>query len=144
MSDVPAVRLLGYFGAIDNPRMERTRHHPLLDIVAIAICAMICGSESWVEVETFGKAKRAWLGTVLALPNGIPSHDTVGRVFAVLDLEQFEAGFRSWAATVVHLTAGGVVAVDGKQLRRSRDATSGKAALTLVGAWAGTSRLTLG
>jgi hypothetical protein len=84
------------------------------------------------------------LGPRGRINNLIPSHDTIGRVFTALELEQLEADFRSWAATVVHLTAEGVVAVDGKQLRRSRDATSGKAAFSLDSAWAGTSRLTLG
>ncbi len=86
----------------------------MLDIVAIAVCAIICGADTWVEVAAFGTAKRDWLGTFLALPNGIPSHDTFGRVFAALDPAQFEAGFRSWVATVARLSAGEVVAIDGK------------------------------
>lgn len=144
MSDAPAVRLLAHFAALDDPRVERTRRHALLDIVAIAICAVICGADSWVEVEAFGNAKREWLGSFLALPNGIPSHDTFGRVFAALDPAQVEAGFRSWVATVAALTEGELVAIDGKQLRRSHDAAQGKAALTLVSAWAGANRLALG
>jgi predicted transposase YbfD/YdcC len=144
MSDVPTARLLDHFAALDDPRVERTRRHALLDIVTIAVCAIICGADSWVEVAAFGQAKRDWLNSFLALPNGIPSHDTFGRVFAALDPAQFEAGFRSWVATVARLSAGEVVAVDGKQLRRSHDATHGKAALTLVSAWAGANRLALG
>jgi predicted transposase YbfD/YdcC len=144
MSDVPAARLLDHFAALDDPRVERTRSHALLDIVAIAVCAVICGADGWVEVEAFGQAKRSWLGRFLALPNGIPSHDTFGRVFAALDPEQFEAGFRSWVASVADLSAGALVAVDGKQVRRSHDAATGKAALTLVSAWAGANRLALG
>ena len=134
MSDAPTARLLDHFAALDDPRVERTKRHALLDMVTIAVCAVICGADSWVEVEAFGKAKRSWLGSFLALPNGIPSHDTFGRVFAALDPEQFEAGFRSWVATVARLSAGDVVAVDGKHLRRSRDAINGEAALTLVSA----------
>lgn len=144
MSDAPTARLLDHFVALDDPRVERTRRHQLLDIVAIALCAVICGADSWVEVAAFGTAKQTWLRTFLTLPHGIPSHDTFGRVFAALDPEQFEAGFRSWVATVARLSAGDVVAVDGKQLRRSHDATNGKAALTLVSAWAGANRLALG
>jgi len=136
--------VLEHFQHLDDPRISPATRHELLDIVAIALCAVICGADSWVEVEAFGHAKRAWLGSFLALPHGIPAHDTFGRVFAALDPAQFEAGFRSWVATVAHLSDGDVVAIDGKQLRRSHDASSGKAALTLVSAWAGANRLALG
>jgi predicted transposase YbfD/YdcC len=144
MSDTAAARLLDHFAALDDPRVERTRRHHLLDIVAIALCAVICGADSWVEVEAFGTAKETWLRTFLTLPHGIPSHDTFGRVFAALDPEQFETGFRSWVAAVAALSVGSVIAVDGKQLRRSHDAPNSKAALTLVSAWAGANRLALG
>src|SRR2546430_5204565 len=78
-----------YFAAVDDPRVERTKRHKLLDIIIIAICGMICGAEGWVEIEEFGKEKEAWLKTILELPNGIPSHDTFGRVFACLDPVKF-------------------------------------------------------
>jgi predicted transposase YbfD/YdcC len=144
MSDAPAPSLLDHFQRLDDPRVDRTKRHALRDIVAIAICAVICGAESWVEVEAFGNAKHDGLRTFLGLPGGIPSHDTFGRVFAALDPEQFEAGFRSWVAATARLTAGEVVAVDGKQLRRSHDRPTGKDALTLVSAWANANRLALG
>lgn len=144
MPTAPTLSVLEHFQHLDDPRISPATRHELLDIVAIALCAVICGADSWVEVEAFGHAKRAWLGSFLALPHGIPAHDTFGRVFAALDPAQFEAGFRSWVATVAHLSAGAVVAIDGKQLRRSHDASSGKAALTLVSAWAGANRLALG
>jgi len=144
MPTPPTASILAHFQHLDDPRISPATRHQLLDIVAIALCAVICGADSWVEVEAFGHAKRAWLGTFLALPHGIPSHDTFGRVFAALDPAQFETGFRSWVAAVARLTDGEVVAVDGKQLRRSHDATNGKAALTLVSAWAGANRLALG
>jgi DNA-binding NarL/FixJ family response regulator len=115
----------------------------LLDIVAIAVWAVLCGADTWIEVEAFGRAKEAWLRTFLALPHGIPSHDTFGRVFAALDPDQFEAGFRSWVAAVAQVTAG-AVAIDGKTLRRSHDAAQGKTALVLVSAWAEANRLVLG
>src|SRR5712692_193180 len=73
-----------YFAEIKDPRIERTKQHKLLDIIIIAICGMICGAEGWVEIEEFGKEKEEWLKTILELPNGIPSHDTFGRVFARL------------------------------------------------------------
>jgi predicted transposase YbfD/YdcC len=144
MPAAPTASILTHFAHLDDPRISPATRHHLLDIVAIALCAVICGADSWVEVEAFGRAKRDWLGTFLPLPHGIPSHDTFGRVFAVLDPAQFEAGFRSWVATVARLSAGAVVAIDGKQLRRSHDATTGKTALTLVSAWAGANRLALG
>jgi predicted transposase YbfD/YdcC len=141
---LPPTSILAHFAALDDPRVSPATRHQLLDIVAIALCAVICGADTWVEVEAFGQAKRAWLGTFLALPHGIPSHDTFGRVFAALDPDQFEAGFRSWVAAVAQLTAGTVVAIDGKTLRRSHDAAQGKEALVLVSAWAEANRLTLG
>src|SRR5947209_18137784 len=82
-----------YFAAVDDPRVERTKRHKLLDIIIIAICGMICGAQGWGEIEEFGKEKEAWLKTILELPNGIPSHDTFGRVFARLDPVQFEECF---------------------------------------------------
>jgi predicted transposase YbfD/YdcC len=136
--------LLDHFRSLEDPRVERTRRHQLLDIVAIAICAVLCGADTWVDIAAFGHAKRDWLASFLALPNGIPSHDTFGRGFAALDPAQVEAGVRSWVATVAQLTAGEVVAVDGKQRRRSHDGVAGKDALTLVSAWATTNRLVLG
>jgi len=140
----PTASILAHFQELDDPRISPATRHQLLDIVAIALCAVICGADTWVEVEAFGRAKRDWLESFLALPHGIPSHDTFGRVFAALDPEQFEAGFRAWVAAVVALSAGAVVAVDGKTLRRSHDRTQSKEALVLVSAWAEANRLTLG
>jgi predicted transposase YbfD/YdcC len=141
---MPTSGILAHFQALDDPRVSPATRHQLLDIVAIALCAVLCGADTWVEVAAFGRAKEAWLRTFLALPHGIPSHDTFGRVFAALDPAPFEAGFRSWVAAVSELSAGGVVAGDGKTLRRSHDRTQGKAALVLVSAWAEANRLTLG
>jgi predicted transposase YbfD/YdcC len=143
MSPPPTTNILAHFQDLDDPRVSPATRHKLLDIVAIAICAVICGADTWVEVAAFGRAKAAWLRTFLELPHGIPSHDTFGRLFAALDPEQFEAGFRSWVATVAQTTAG-AVAVDGKTLRRSHDAPVGKDALVMVSAWAEANRLVLG
>lgn len=133
-----------HFADLTDPRIERTKRHALLDILTLALCAVICGADSWVEVERFGRAKASWLGTFLPLPNGIPSHDTFGRVFAALDPAAFEAAFLGWVQALATATAGEVVAIDGKTLRRSHDRTHGQAALHLVSAWASTNHLVLG
>ncbi len=120
-----------YFGGIEEPRVERIKQHKLLDIIIIAICGVICGAEGWVNIEEFGKEKEEWLKTFLELPNGIPSHDTFGRVFARLDPVQFEACFLEWVSALAERVEG-VIAVDGKMLRRSHDKTNGKKALHRV------------
>ncbi len=137
--------IAAHVAAVDDPRVERTTHHSVIAILTIARCATICGSDRWVEVEEFGKAKRAWLSTFLELPHGIPAHDTCGRVFAALDPGQFAACFRSWVAGVHAATgvAAEVIAIDGKEARRSHDRGAGKAALRLVSAWATGARLVL-
>jgi predicted transposase YbfD/YdcC len=131
------------FASIPDPRSEHTRHHSLIDIISIAICAVICGADGWVAVETFGKAKQSWLQRYLALPNGIPSHDTFGRVFAALDTQSFQQHFVDWVRAVWPPEAGEVITVDGKTLRRSHDRGIGKEAIHLVSVWAQQSRLVL-
>jgi len=135
--------IMTHFEALDDPRVERAKRHNLLDSVTIALCAVICGADGWVEIEEFGNAKQTWLATFLAVPNGIPSHDTFGRVFAALDGAQFAACFRGWVAAIAERTAGQVIAVDGKALRRSHDRGAGKGPVHLVSAWACTNRLVL-
>lgn len=128
---------------LPDPRVLRTREHPLIDIIAVAICAVICGADSWVAVETFGKAKRAWLEQYLGLPNGIPSHDTFGRVFAALDATQFQQHFLDWVKAVWPATPQEGISIDGKTLRGSHDRGAGQNALHLVSAWAHDRRLVL-
>jgi len=123
--------------------VDRTKLHQLEDILLIAILAVICGAEGWVDIEAFGKAKEVWLKTFLALPNGIPSHDTFGRVFARIDPQQFEQCVLSWVHSLNEKISG-VVASDGKTLRRSHDRAKGKKALHLVSVWASEARLVLG
>lgn len=130
------------FTQVEDPRLERTKLHRLRDIIILAICGVICGAEGWVEIEEFGKAKEAFFREWLELPNGIPSHDTFGRVFALIDPKQFEASFVQWVQGISK-TVKGVVAIDGKTLRRSHDQTVGKKALHLVSAWAVENRLVL-
>jgi predicted transposase YbfD/YdcC len=132
------------FATLTDPRVDRTKEHLLLDIVLIAICAVVCGADGWVEVAECGAAKIEWFSQFLKLPNGIPSHDTFGRVFAALDPVEFQRCFLEWVQAVQVLTAGQVIAVDGKTLRRSHDRRRGKAALHLVSAWASANRLVLG
>jgi predicted transposase YbfD/YdcC len=133
-----------HFSDLKDPRLDRTKLHKLLDILVIAICAVICGADSWEDVEDFGHAKLEWLKTFLELPNGIPSHDTFNRVFARLDPHQFRAGFIDWITSVSVVTRGQVIAIDGKVLRRSHEQGIGKAAIDMVSAWASTNRLVLG
>jgi predicted transposase YbfD/YdcC len=132
------------FATLTDPRVDRTKEHLLLDIVLIAICAVVCGADGWVEVAQFGKTKEKWFSQFLKLPNGIPSHDTFGRVFAALDAAEFQRCFLEWVQAVNVLTAGQVIAIDGKTLRRSHDKRRGKAALHMVSAWASANRLVLG
>ena len=133
-----------HFQGLTDPRNGRAQRHNLLDIVALTICAVICGADNWVEIAEFGQAKADWLRRFLALPNGIPSHDTLGRVFSRLDPEQFQASFLDWVRSISELTQGEVVAIDGKTLRGSGDRSSGRRPLPLVSAWASANRLTLG
>jgi predicted transposase YbfD/YdcC len=142
MEDNDLRDLESLFAQVEDPRMERTKLHRLRDIIILAICGVICGAEGWVEIEEFGKAKEAFFTDLLDLPNGIPSHDTFGRVFAALDPKQFEASFVQWVQGISKKVKG-VVAIDGKTLRRSHDEASGKKALHLVSAWAVESRLVL-
>jgi len=136
--------LLTHFSSLEGLRRAATIEHQLIDIVAIAICAVVCGAESWTDLEEYGKAKQAWLGTFLSLPNGIPSHDTFARVLARLEPQQMQECFLSWIRAVSQLTLGEVVAIDGKELRHSYDQATGKRAIAMVSAWASTNRLVLG
>jgi predicted transposase YbfD/YdcC len=139
-----AADLLHHFGHLTDPRIERTKEHKLSDIVVIAICAIIAGADGWVAVETFGHAKEKWLRTFLELPNGIPSHDTFGRVFGLLDPTEFEQAFSQWVAAARETLKGQIIALDGKSLRRSYDQVLGKSAIHMVSAWATAQRLVLG
>ena len=144
MPDHPSPSILNYFAELEDPRIDRTKEHLLLDIVAIAICAIICGADSWVDIEAYGAAKQGWLAQFLPLPNGIPSHDTFARVFARLDPQQLQQCFLNWIRAISNLTTGEVIAVDGKQLRHSYDRGASKGAIHMVSAWATSNRLVLG
>jgi predicted transposase YbfD/YdcC len=128
---------------IPDPRVERTKRHLLVDILVIAICASICGAESWEEIAEFGRAKQEWFSRFLELPHGIASHDTFRRVFLLLKAEEFERTFLEWVRIAVQLSAGAVVNIDGKELcgTHSRGSTEG---LRIVSAWAAEQSVVLG
>ena len=136
--------IVEYFTAVPDPRMERTRLHELADILALSLIAVVCGADSFVAIEQFGRAKQDWLRIFLGLRNGIPSHDTIGRVFAALNPTALAEAFRAWAATVARLTRGEVVAIDGKTLRRSFREAGSTAFVHMVSAWATSNRVVLG
>lgn len=138
------VAILARFENLTDPRVERTKQHLLIDMVTIGLCAAICGADSWVDVETFGRAKQGWFARFLELPNGIPSHDTFGRVFARLDTAEFLLCLQNWLRSLHLSLKEQGVAIDGKTLRGSFDAASGKSALHVVSAWASGLRLSLG
>ena len=116
MENQPAASLVKHFEGLADPRRGNAKAHIFLEILIIAILAVICGADGWSDVELFGKNKKAWLKTFLKLPKGIPSHDTFGRVFAKIKPEEFQKRFMEWVQAVETLTAGQVIAVDGKKL----------------------------
>lgn len=132
-----------YFASLPDPRSELGRRHRLDEMVIIAILAVICNADNWCEVEWFAQAKEPWLRKFLELPNGIPSHDTFGRVFSALRPEAFERCFLAWTATLAKGQEK-LIAIDGKTLRRSFDRASDKAAIHMVSAWAGVNDLVFG
>jgi predicted transposase YbfD/YdcC len=136
MNSLENATLVDHFSRIPDFRCKHNKRHKLVDIMVITICAVIGGANDWNAIETFGKAKIAWLQTFLELPNGIPSHDTFRRVFSILSPNIFQDCFLSWINSVVQFTHGQVVAIDGKTLRRSHDKGSGKTAIHMVSAWA--------
>lgn len=143
MEESPIRAIADHFSGLEDPR-RCNRRHLLLDIIVIAICGVICGADTWKDIQLFGEAKEQWLKGFLELPHGIPSHDTFGRVFARLDPEELQQCFREWIEAVEERTQGGVVALDGKQLRRSHDKREGKKAIYMVSAWASRNNLVLG
>jgi len=144
LSTNPSVSLLTHFESLEDPRTAYLVEHPLLDILALTICAVICGAETWEEIEAYGHSKLDWLKTFLSLPNGIPSHDTISRVFALLDPSQLQQCFVSWVKSIAELSLGEVISLDGKSARRSYDQGKGKGAIHMVSAWASENQLVLG
>ena len=129
------------FADIDDPRVIARSSHLLIDVLTIAVCAILCGAEGWADMELFGKSKEDWLRTFLKLPNGIPSHDTFARIFAAIDPDQFRECFIRWTQSLMDIDED-LIAIDGKTLRGSRD--KGKSAIHIVSAWASANSLVLG
>ncbi len=140
----PSIAIQTHFADLEDPRIDRTKQHELLDIITIAICAVIGGAEGWEDIAKYGVAKYDWLQTFLTLPNGIPSHDTFRRVFCLLDPAAFQGCFQRWIDALSEGLGIKRIAIDGKTVRRSFDKASGKAALHLVSAWATEQHLVLG
>lgn len=132
-----------HFGSIPDFRDERGKRHPLIEIIVIAILSIICGADEFTEMEEFGQAKETFLKTFLELRNGIPSHDTFGRIFSLLPPEEFRDCFISWVQSLCDLH-GDIVNIDGKALRRSFDTVNGKSMIYMVSAWANKNNLVLG
>ena len=136
--------IIDHFSKLTDPRLERKKEHKLIDIVTIAICAIICAADDWVAIETFGKAKIDWFKKFLELPNGIPSHDTFGRVFSLISPTEFQNCFKNWIHAVAQISNKQIIPIDGKTLRRSHERGSNKSAIHMVSAWASKNRLVLG
>jgi predicted transposase YbfD/YdcC len=135
MADTVNASIVEHFQTLEDPRIERTKKHLLLDILIIAVCTLLTGGEGFQDMELFGKSKRQWLQTFLALPHGIPSHDTFGRVFARLNPTRFQECFLSWTRAVAALTQGTLVSLDGKTVRASFDRATAASPLHMVSAW---------
>jgi predicted transposase YbfD/YdcC len=144
MEKPSTVALLDHFADVPDPRIARHRWHKLSDILVIAVCAVLCGAESYPAIEDFGHERAEWLKQFLELPEGIPSHDTFNRVLRLLDPVQFQACFLRWMQAVAEVTAGEIVAIDGKALRRSFGKGTGKRAIHMVSAWASENGAVLG
>lgn len=144
MIDAAIIPLKEHFSALDDPRAQHSIEHLLLDIVLVTICAVICGADTWVEIENYGIAKQEWLETFLELPNGIPSHDTFERMFARLRPEQLQQCFLNWVQAVFNISDGQLINLDGKTLRGSYDRGGKQGMIHMVSAWASQNRLVLG
>jgi predicted transposase YbfD/YdcC len=140
----PKHSIVEHFNDIEDIRIERGKKHKLIDIITISICAVVCGADGWGEIEMYGIARKKWLGTFLELPNGIPSHDTFGRVFSQINPDEFNKSFLNWVKGISKITAGEIIAFDGKQSRNSGAEKNGQGVINTVSAWAASNRLVLG
>jgi len=132
-----------FFETVEDPR-HHNRLHKLIDIIVISICAVVSGADSYGQIELFAKNRKLWLSKFLDLPRGIPSHDTIGRVFERIDPKEFQRSFKLWIGSIAQQTRGQVIAIDGKTLRRSHDHAKDKKAIHMVSAWASANQVVLG
>lgn len=144
MEERTVVSIKEHFSLLSDPRVLLKTRHKLVDVVVITLCAIIAGADDWVEISAFGREKEEWFKTFLELPGGIPSHDTFGRVFALIDPDEFGKCFISWIRSTLPMSDSDVIAIDGKTARRSHDRANGKSAIHMVSAWAVHNRLILG
>ena len=142
MSHQLAESFINHFGNIEDPRRQAGLRHPLIEILFVAICAIIAGADDWAAIERFGKAKLSWFRRFLTLKHGIPSHDTFGDVFGVLNPDQFAEAFISWMKMIAAVSE--VIALDGKTIRHSFDTSLGQSAIHMVSAWCARNHLVLG
>ncbi len=143
MTTKPLACIQDHFADLTDPRRRRVTY-PLVNIVTIAICAVICGADDFVAIAKFGRAKRKWLSRFLNLKDGIPSHDRFNAILAAIKPAEFEACLLSWITSLHEITQGQLVAIDGKTLRRSFDTATGKSAIHMVSAWATANHISLG
>lgn len=143
MSPMKSARIQDHFVDLTDPR-RRDVVYPLINVVVIAVCAVLCGADDFVAIAEFGKMKRAWLARFLDLQSGIPSHDRFNAILAAIKPAEFEKCLLSWIAALHDISDGQVVAIDGKTLRRSFDRANGKAAIHMVSAWATANHISLG
>jgi len=134
---------IDFFSDIEDPRIDRTKDHLLADMIFITIAGVICGADSWNDIENYGKSKESWLKQFLKLPNGIPSHDTFNRLYSAIDPKQLEASFIHWVNAVSNITEGEVISIDGKTICGSRRKDA-KSFVHIVSAWAHVNHLSLG
>ena len=132
-----------HFAEVKDPRQFGKVKHPLMNIIFLTICGVLCGADDWPAIQSFGQSQAEWLNKYLKWENGIPSSDTLERTFALIDSEQFQAGFLNWIKSVREVL-NGVIALDGKQLRRSYEQGEGKGAIHMVSAWSVANGLVLG
>jgi len=135
--------LFTHFNELSDPRLDRKKEHPLINILLIAICGVICGAEDWVAIARFGKLKEAWFSQFLDLSHGIPSHDTFNRVFSLLDQEHFSQCFSEWVSQWANKIKE-VIAIDGKAMRGTKNKVHNLGPLYLVNAWCCANNVVLG